>query len=334
MLSQADVARRAGVSIMTVSRVVNGSSKVRGETREKVLQAIRELSYYPNAAARALNRNRTNVIEVVIPHEDYFFSSEYFSELLFGIEKVVRERQYNLIFNTYDLVKQVDYAALYKQRKVDGLMIVAPAMSDRRLGDLHAEGVPFVLINGRSDEQPLSYVDVDNERGAALAVEYLLDLGHRRIGIVTGGSLVINAHDRLRGYVGALSRRGIAVREDWIYHGNWSEDSGFAGLQHFLGLKERPTALFCCNDLMAIGAVRAAADRGMDVPGELSVVGFDDIRLASYVTPRLTTVRQPLDQVGSSAARIMLELLGDSSWRRRQIVLQPELVIRASCAAP
>lgn len=334
MLSQADVARRAGVSIMTVSRVVNGSAKVRTDTREKVLRAIRDLSYYPNAAARALNRNRTNVLEVVIPHEDYFFSSEYFSELIFSIEKVAREGQYNVIFNTYDPAGRVDYAALYKQRKVDGLMIVAPSVSDRGLEGLEAEGIPLVLINGRNDGAPLSYVDVDNLKGGALAAEYLLDLGHRRIGVVTGGSLVINARHRLQGYVSALEARGIAVRPEWIYEGNWSEDSGYAGLRHLVDLKERPSAVFCCNDLMAIGGIRAAIDRGIAVPEEISVVGFDDIRLASFVIPRLTTIHQPLDRVGQSAARIMLELLTERPPHPRRVVLQPELVIRASCQAP
>jgi LacI family transcriptional regulator len=334
MLSQADVARRAGVSLMTVSRVVNGSSKVRPDTRQKVLEAIRELSYYPNAAARALNCNRTNVLEVVIPHEDYFFSSEYFSELLFSIEKVVRERQYNLIFNTYDPAATADRALLYKQRKVDGLMIVAPSVSDRCLEGLEAEGVPLVLINGRSDRKQLCYVDVDNLHGARLAMDYLLDLGHRRIGVITGGSLVVNARDRLEGYRSALDARGVAARDEWIYQGNWSEQSGYAGLQHFLGLAQRPTAVFCCNDLMAIGAMRAAADQGVAVPEEISVIGFDDIRLASYVNPRLTTVRQPLDQVGQSAARILLDLLGEKRSAARRVVLPPELIIRASCRAP
>jgi LacI family transcriptional regulator len=334
MLSQADVARKAGVSIMTVSRVVNGSSKVSSKTRQKVLQAIRELAYYPNAAARALNRNRTNVMEVVIPHEDYFFSSEYFSELLFSIEKVVREKQYNVIFNTYHPGGRVDYAALYKQRKVDGLMIVAPAAGDRRLESLQDEQIPLVLINGRSDGPRLSYVDVDNVKGGQMATEYLLDLGHRRIAVITGGSLVINARHRLDGYLRALAGRRIPAREDWIYEGNWSEQSGYTALLSFLGLRERPTAVFCCNDLMALGAIRAAADRGIGVPEEISVIGYDDIRLSSFVSPRLTTIRQPLDRVGQSAAQIMLELLADRMPRPHQIVLQPDLVVRASCHAP
>jgi DNA-binding LacI/PurR family transcriptional regulator len=173
MLSQADVARKAGVSIMTVSRVINDAQNVRPETREKVLQAIRELSYYPNAAARALNRNRANVLEILIPHEDYFYSSEYFSELIFGIEKVVHDSEYNLIFNTYDPGSGAEYALLYKQRKVDGLLIVAPASTDRTIVKLQEESVPFVLINGRVDDLEVSFVDVDNVAGAFLAVRYL-----------------------------------------------------------------------------------------------------------------------------------------------------------------
>ena len=176
MLSQIDVAKKAGVSAMTVSRVINGRTNVRRETREKVLRAIRALSYYPNAAARALNRDRANVAEVVIPHKDYFFSSEYFSELIFSIERVVRENDCNVIFNTYDPSGPVDFSALYKQRKVDGLIIVAWSVDDRSIQNLHDDKVPFVLVNARRDDIPVDYVDVDNVLGARRAVEHLFDL--------------------------------------------------------------------------------------------------------------------------------------------------------------
>jgi len=334
MLSQADVARKAGVSVMTVSRVINGQRNVRSQTREKVLEAIRELSYYPNAAARALNRNRANVIEVIIPHEDYFYSSEYFSELIFGVEKVIHDSDYNLIFNTYDPGKESDYAALYKQRKVDGLLIVAPAGSDRTIAKLHEEDIPFVLINGRGQDLDVSFVDVDNIKGAYLAVEYLYDLGHRRIGIITGNMLVINAQHRLKGYYDALSARGVQAPEDWIFRGNWSEESGYAGFSYFMGLKSPPSAIFCSNDLMAIGAIRAASDLEIQIPAVISIVGFDDIRLSSFVNPRLTTIRQPIDLVGKKAAEILLTLLRGEQGGPYREVLDPELIVRRSCETP
>ncbi len=340
MLSQLDVARKAGVSVMTVSRVVNGRSNVRKDTRERVLRAIRELSYYPNAAARALTRNRTNIIEVTIPHRDYFYSSEYFSELIFSVEAVVRRHDYNVIFNTYDPAGPVDYSNLYRQRKVDGLLIVARSMSDQQVTSLCNERIPFVLVNARRDDLPVSYVDVDNQRGAGLAVEYLASLGHTRIAMITGGKRAINSVHRLEGYKEALVRAGLTSREEWIIEGNWSEESGYEAFTKLLtiagrpSVAGRPSAVFCANDLMAIGAIRAAADNAVAVPQDVSVIGFDDIRLASFVNPRLTTVRQPIEQTGEAAARILLDQLANPDSEPRKIVLAPELMIRSSCSSP
>ena len=319
---------------MTVSRVINGAENVRPETREKVLEAIRELSYYPNAAARALNRNRANVLEILIPHEDYFYSSEYFSELTFGIEKVVHDSEYNLIFNTYDPGSGAEYALLYKQRKVDGLLIVAPASTDRTIAGLQEESVPFVLINGRVDDLEVSFVDVDNVAGSYLAVQYLYQLGHRRIGIITGNLLVVNARHRLEGYLDFLSEHGIAESGQWIYEGNWSEESGYAGFSHLVNLENPPSAIVCSNDLMAIGAMRAAADIGVEIPERVSIVGYDDIRLSSFVNPRLTTIHQPIDLVGKTAVEMLLRSLSGQESSPQQVVLQPELVVRKSCDAP
>ncbi|HET6450102.1 MAG TPA: LacI family DNA-binding transcriptional regulator [Spirochaetia bacterium] len=330
MLSQEDVARRAGVSVMTVSRVVNGRSNVRAETRERVERAIRELSYYPNAAARALNRNRTGAIEVTVPHRDYFYSSEYFSELVFSIEAVARTGHYNLILTTHDPSGAVDYGSLYRQRKVDGLLLVALSPTADSVAPLCREHIPLVLVNARRDELPVSSVDVDNQKGAALAVEHLLSRGHERIATITGGAKTINAIHRLQGYRGALAAAGVAAREHWIVEGDWSEESGYAAFRKLLAHGERPSALFCANDLMAVGALRAAADSGVDVPGEVSIVGFDDIRLASFVNPRLTTVRQPIAQAGQAAARILLARLADPDAGPEKLVLEPDLVVRAS----
>jgi LacI family transcriptional regulator len=281
-----------------------------------------------------LNRNRANVLEILIPHEDYFYSSEYFSELIFGIEKVVHDSEYNLIFNTYDPGSGAEYALLYKQRKVDGLLIVAPASTDRTIVKLQEESVPFVLINGRVDDLEVSFVDVDNVAGAFLAVRYLYELGHRKIGIITGNLLVLNARHRLEGYLDFLSEHCITESDQWIYKGNWSEDSGYAGFSHLVNLENPPSAIFCSNDLMAIGAMRAAADMGVEIPETVSIVGYDDIRLSSFVNPRLTTIHQPIDQVGKTAVKMLLRSLSGQESSPQQMVLQPELVVRKSCDAP
>ena len=333
MLSQVDVARKARVSIMTVSRVINGRANVSRDTRERVLKAIRELSYFPNAAARALSRNRANVIEVTVPRRDYFSSSEYFSELIFSVEAVVRQHDYNVIFNPYDPAGPVDYGVLFRQRKVDGLLIVARSMSQQQVQSLFSEQIAFVLVNSRRDDKGLSYVDVDNQKGAVMAVEYLWSLGHTKIAAMTGGTEAINSIHRLQGYRQALRRKGLPVREEWIIEGNWSEESGYEAFKKLADLADRPSAVFCANDLMAIGALRAAADSAVAVPQDMSIMGFDDIRLASFTNPRLTTIRQPIGQTGQAAATILLDLLSGRGAEPQKIILEPTLVVRSSCAA-
>lgn len=215
---------------------------------------------------------------------------------------------------------------------MDGLLIVAQSISDQQVRRLSDERIPFVLVNARRDDLPLSSVDVDNVGGAGLAVEHLATLGHVRIGTLTGSAVALNSIHRLQGYREALARRGLPVEEEWIVEGNWSEESGYDGLRRLLGLSERPSAVFCSNDLMAIGALRAAADCSVDVPREMSIVGFDDIRLASFVIPRLTTIRQPIEETGRAAACILLDQLANSESPPQKIILSPQLIVRFSSA--
>jgi len=328
MSSQLDVAKKANVSFMTVSRVINGHNNVKKETREKVLKAIHELGYYPNAAARALNRNKTNVIGIIVPYYEHFLSAPYFVELLLEVEKYVALRGYDLIFNTS---KTKDYTILYKQRKVDGLIIVAPSIHEKSLEKLVYEHIPFVIVGGMEENKYINYVDIDNFKGMRQAVGYLLNLGHKRIGIVTGILHVIDGKQRLDGYITTLKSHGIDIDENLIFHGNFTEKSGYEALYHFLSLKHPPTAIFCSNDHMALGVYKAAHEKNITIPDDLSVIGFDDIHLTSYITPPLTTIRQPIDKLGRTTARLLIDCIEKKLTAVRKIVIEPKLIIRLSC---
>jgi len=332
MSSQRDVAKKANVSFMTVSRVINGYTNVKKETREKVLKAINELGYYPNAAARALNRNKTNVIGIIVPYYEHFLASPYFVELLLEIEKSVALKGYDLIFNTSKTkFSNNDYSILYKQRKVDGLIILAPSIHEKSLEKLVYESIPFVIVGGMEENKYINCVDIDNIKGTREAVQYLLNLGHKRIGLVTGISYVMDGRQRLQGYIDTLNSYNIGVDNDLIFKGDFTEKSGYDALYYFFSLASPPTAVFCSNDHMAVGVYKAAHEKNIKIPGGLSVIGFDDIKLASFLTPPLTTIRQPIDVLGKTTAKLMIDCIEKKLKDVRKIIITPELIIRASC---
>jgi LacI family transcriptional regulator len=332
MSSQRDVAKKANVSFMTVSRVINGLDNVKKETREKVLKAINELGYYPNAAARALNRNKTNVIGIIVPYYEHFLASPYFVELLLEMEKYVALKGYDLIFNTSKTkFFNIDYSILYKQRKVDGLIILAPSIHEESLEKLVHETIPFVIVGGMEENEYINYVDIDNIKGTREAVEYLLNLGHKRIGLVTGISYVMDGRQRLQGYINTLNSHNIKIDNNLIFKGDFTEKSGYDALYYFFSLKHPPTAVFCSNDHMAVGVYKAAHEKNIKIPVDLSVIGFDDIKLASFLTPPLTTIRQPIDILGKTTAKLMIDCIEKKIKSVRKIIITPELIIRASC---
>jgi len=333
MASQQDVARRARVSFMTVSRVVNGVPGVRERTRARVLKAIEELGYYPNAAARALNSSRSRNVGIVFPRRDYLLIAPFCVELCVGVEARLKQRGYHLFLGS--LANQRDSGelhALYKEGKVDGLILFAPPTDDPGIERLAADGLPFVVVHGRSRKVKVPYVDTDNDQGTALVLGHLIELGHRRIGFVTGNMAEVNSQDRLRGYRAGLRARGIRVDEALVRSGDWTLESGYAALESLMRTGRPPTAIAFSNDQMAIGALKAAQDLGVRVPDDVSVTGYDDIQYASFTSPALTTVRQHIGAVGDRVAELMLERI-EEKRPTRHIVLDPELVIRSSCRA-
>jgi LacI family transcriptional regulator len=332
MATQQDVARRARVSYMTVSRVVNDQPNVRPGTRERVLKAIRELSYHPNAAARALSAGQTKNIGMIFPPEEYILARAYFTELAVKLEQNLSSRGYHLFLGSIrNGSEDPGLHRLIAERKVDGLIIFAPAVDDANLRLLAAENVPFVAVHGRSRGARYSYVDTDNGAGMRLVLDHVMGLGHRRIAFVCGRLQEINARERLVTYRRFLWSHGIEYDDRLVFPGDWSLDSGYDALIALNRKELPPTAIVFSNDQMALGGIKAAHDRGVSLPQEVSITGYDDITYASFSSPSLTTVRQPIDDIARIAVDLVLERIrGEAPFKR--IVLAPQLIVRSSTA--
>ena len=331
MPSQQEVAARANVSYMTVSRVVNNHPSVKKETRALVLKAIEELGYHPNASARALNALKTGNIGLIFPPKENVFSRPFYMELSLELEDQLNRRGYHLFVGMTRTGDQYrDPSLLIKEHKVDGLILVAPRAGDPEVERLISEGLPLVILHGRGDQAPAPCVDTDNVLGTGMILRYLLQQGHRRIGFVSGNMDETNARDRYNAYCSEIQSAGLVLDSTLVYRGDWSMESGY---EAFSALRERvpdATALCFSNDQMALGAFRAAYDRGLSVPDDISITGYDDTKYASFAVPALTTVRQPLSEVASAGVELVLERIrGDVPVR--SVVLRPELKIRSSC---
>jgi LacI family transcriptional regulator len=331
-----EVARLVGVSRSTVSRVVNGSPYVSAHTREKVWKAIRSSGYQPHAAARSLVTNRTGIISVIIPEAvNTLFSDPFFPLSLRGATDACNARQYQLMLSLFtasaerqEMYRRVTYSGL-----VDGVIVASSPLDDPLVADLQEDQIPFVSI-GRHPDEGVHYVDVDNVGGARMATEHLIRLGHRRIATITGPLNTVAGQDRLTGYRQALEARGIPVEHELIVEGDFAEGSGRAAAQRLLSVS--PSAIFAASDMMAIGALRAARDAGLHIPQDIGLVGFDDVPAASVIEPALTTVRQPIESLGSMAVEMLLDILDNGRDARsptHRIVLPTELIVRASCGS-
>jgi LacI family transcriptional regulator len=331
-----EVARMAHVSRSTVSRVINDHPNVRPETKQRVWQAIRDSGYRPHAVARSLVTNRTHIIGIVIPEAvTTVFSDPFFPLLLRGATEVCNAHDYQLLLSLFTAPAQQEEMCqrVLRSGYVDGVIVASAVVDDPLIPSMLRDGVQLVSI-GRHPTAQVHYVDGDNTGGARMAVEHLIRLGHRRIGTITGRLGMTAGQDRLEGYRQALQAHGIAVEDDLIAEGDFSEGSGVVGMQQLLSAF--PTAIFVASDSMAIGALRALREVGKRVPQDIALVGYDDIPVAALIEPGLTTVRQPIERMGSMAAELLLNMLDeptDEETPAHRIILPTELVIRASCGS-
>lgn len=325
------VAKHAGVSLKTVSRVVNGEDNVTQETREKVLHAITELEYVPNLAARRLSRGKAMTIGVVL---GFTLASTYSSTMVDFIQTECTNSGYNLALFSKgkDELNQVVQA--YQGKQIDGVILdtIAGKNADLRK-QLDSMQVPYLVIHPNSGyNDNTSYVTINDDGGAKAAVKYLIDIGHTSIGCLIGGLERIQNVARLNGYREALLEAGIPGKESLVYLNDPSDFSlGHSGALHLISNNNDLTAIFCCNDEVAMGAMSAIWQAGRKIPDDISVVGFDDIRYAAMVIPPLTTIRQPIEQIAKLAVNHLIKMINDPSAAQMRIVLPTQLVVRETC---
>jgi LacI family transcriptional regulator len=326
-----DVAQAAGVSVTTVSHVINETRYVSKELRERVLRVMEDLNYRPNILARSLRQGISHTIGLIVPDN----SNPFFAEVARIVETRGFEAGYSVILCNSDgqLEKELTYVNVLLAKRVDGIIFIAASSQSEHIALLTEENIPVVIADRQMLDSDVDVVLVDNYRGGYLATEYLLSLGHRRIGCITGPSDVTPSADRVRGYRDALTAAGLPVDESLIVKGDFRYVSGASGVQQLLDLKEPPTAIFACNDAMAMAAMAVIRQRGFAIPDDMSIVGFDDIPQASFTSPPLTTVAQPIQDIGRIATDLLIERMSGSTSRPSQrIVLDVKLVIRGSCA--
>lgn len=325
-----EVSRLASVSPSTVSRVLNGTAPVATDTRDRVLRAVETLDYQPNTFARGLVTNRSEGIGVVVNE----ISSPYYASIVQGIEEAVEARGKHLIVSSGHAKESSEHQAVefLKQRRSDALILHLEAVSDYTILQWAKRETPLVIIGRYVAELADRCVHLDNEAGGYLATRHLIEHGHRRIAHITGWMAIEDARARLAGYRRALAEAQIPFDEMLVVDGDFVEEGGVRGARRLLERKLDFSALFAANDQMAAGALQVFRDEGLRVPYDISLIGYDDVLLARYVHPKLTTIRQPLAEMGRAAAQLALAALGEADREEVTRKFEPELIVRESVA--
>lgn len=328
-----DVAEKAGVSLATVSHVINNTRYVSDTVRDKVIEAMKAVGYHPNALARSLRRGQTHTIGLILPDS----SNPFFAEVGRVIEDEAYKQGYSVVLcNTEgSSEKESHYINVLTEKQMDGIIFLAGGDRPEPLELLLDQKIFAVLV----DEEVPDYtttVDVvvtDNYGGGFTATEHLIKLGHQRIACITGPSPVTLSAHRVTGYRDALSKNNLQYDPSLVLRGDFHQETGYAQTQVLLAQQERPTAIFACNDLMAMGALRAAFDMGLRVPQDLAIIGFDDIDFASFTIPPLTTIAQPKHEMGRLAIQLLMDRMTNKDHQFEHTCLNTQLIIRGSCGA-
>lgn len=327
-----DVAKRADVSIKTVSRVLNNEPLVKASTRDRVMQAIKELGYRPNQIARGLLTSRTETIGIVVSN----ITNNFIGEVIRGIESVTSEANYSLIVCNTDQKAEEEnrYLDVLLRHQVDGIITAATSQQWASLTEAEKHRTPIVFLDRKFEGMDGPFVGVDNVEGAFVGVNHLINCGHKRIGMIAGLPYLSSMRERRTGFERALATHGLPIRTEWIVESSLTIDEGRIAARKILSMPEPPHALFVSTNLLALGTLLALKDLGLRCPEDLALVAFDDHPWAEVSNPPLTVVRQPARAIGQEAAQLLLSLLIDGDEvRRTQILLPPELIVRESCAA-
>jgi DNA-binding LacI/PurR family transcriptional regulator len=326
-----DVARKAKVSVATVSRVMNSPSRVRIPTREKVLKAMEQCNYVYNALAGSLSARKTSMLGVIIPT----ITNPIFATVTKGIQDFAAQKGYSILLgNTdYNEENELELIHLFQEKRIDGVILNGPWRSAPLILHMKTARLPFVITWQKVKDKDVSFVAFDNFRSAYRIIDYLIGLGHRRIGMIAGKFAVSErALVRWQAYRQCLQDHDIVYDAKLVLEKGYSFSAGKEAVDHLLSLSLLPTAIFCGNDILAIGAMFRAKERGMKIPADLSVVGFDDMEISAFYDPPLTTVAVPAYEMGKMAAKILIETILGESKTPQQYVLEADLIVRGSTA--
>lgn len=328
-----EIAKHSGVSIATVSRVLNGHPDVAPDTRDTVMRHVKEGSYVTNRTARALAGGRTGLIGLTVP----FFDAEYFMQMVAGAAAALKQHDARFVVSPTEHEHDLEVSLLERvmHGTTDGAILILPSESNKELQALKRFGSPFVVLDpSMAPSEDIVTITAAHWSGARAMTEHLVSLGHKRIGVITGTQGWVATVDRLGGYHGALIAAGLPAPPELIAEGDFQVESGYAGAVTLLSLPSPPTAIFAFNDNMAIGAMQAARKLGVRVPEDVSIAGFDDALAACFTVPNLTTIRQPLREMGRVAAEILYRLIDGQPVDATRIELSTKLVVRESTGPP
>ena len=328
-----DIAKRVNRSITTVSRALNGYDDVSPETKKLVLETAKEMGYSPNTFAQRLQKQQSDTIGLILPTFSPRFSDPYFSELLAGIGNKAADLGFDLLVSTRSPGPEEysTYEKLIDGRRVDGFIVVRTRKQDQRIDYLLSRDFPFVAFGRADDCDRFSYVDEDGYFGMHLVADYIAGLRHEKIACILPPQDLAFSEKRLAGLKDGLAEAGLTLREAYVKEGDLTQKSGYQLGGDLLDLPDRPTAIIACNDLMAFGVMSAAQDRGLVVGEDVSITGFDDIPMSEYSYPPLTTVHQPVYQIGGMVCEMLIQHICEEIQELQQVLLKPELIVRQSC---
>ncbi|MGI6113696.1 MAG: LacI family DNA-binding transcriptional regulator [Mahellales bacterium] len=328
-----DIAEYLNVSVSTVSRVVNNKSYVDPQTREKVLSALEKFNYHPNEIARSLKNKTSKAIGIIVPD----ITNNFFSTVIKGIEQITRQHEYSVILCNSDenQEREEEYVQLLLQKQVSALVIATVSKNMNHVRQYIKHRIPVVFIDNlpKIDEN-FDFVAIDNIKASYDLVKHLIDLGHKKIAIISGPRHETTGEERLMGWKKALSDHGIRIKKEWIGEGDFKQDSGYNIMKEFLKQEEFPTAIFAANNTLAYGAIQAIMEKGLRIPQDIAIVCFDALDPTGLIRPQITSIIQPAEEIGKIAAEIIIRKINKSRIKIfEKVVLQPKLIIKESCGA-
>jgi len=326
-----EIAEKANVSIATVSRALNEHSKVKTATRQTILSIAKNLNYKPNAFARSLVKSETNIIGLVLPDLD----GEFFTEIIRGVDEVANSGGYHTIVASSHGQRSIVESIInfMGESFVSGMIILIPVLSEQIKDLISQSSIPIIIINAKNEIDNFDSVGIDNYQGSYLMMEYLIkNLGYKKIAHIKGPLHNNDSLQRFKGYSDALKNNNIDFKEEWIVNGNFNVSSGEQACRRLLSLIEKPEVIFAANDMMALGCYRVVKSFGLKIPDDIGIVGFDDIFIAEFLSPQLTTVHVPISDIGKTAAGVLLDKMKNQNGKEsRHIKISTGLVIKESC---